>query len=108
VAIPFLHAAAPARDVQVTVNGSPATANDYYFLDASPMVRRTPNGTLTHTLDDGTALLLDVAVSVVSGSGGEPVGCVWPAGVLLGSNPGIVIVHELPAEVSGSPGTVCP
>lgn len=107
IVLPFLHAAAPAQDVQLRVLGSPAPDDDYYFLDVSPTLRRTPNGTVTHTFADGTALLLGVALTGVSGSGGEPAGCVWPQ-VLLGSNPGIVIVHELAAEVSGSPGTVCP
>lgn len=107
VVLPFLHAAAPAASVEVRVNGSPDAADDYYFVDVSPTLRRTPYGVLTHTLDDGTALLLGVGLGGVSGSGGEPAGCVWPQ-VILGSNPGIVIVHELAAEVSGSPGTVCP
>ncbi len=52
-------------------------ANDYYFDDTNPLLRRTVSTTRDSTGADGTALYINAALDNYSGLGGEPVGTCW-------------------------------
>lgn len=103
----FLHAGVPVEGVQLLSNGNAVVSSDYYFSDLNPLGRSTVDANLTETGPNGTALLVTTAMSTISGTGGEPEGCVWPL-VLSGSAPGLVQVGEYRAVLEGAPSTICP
>jgi len=103
----FFHGQGPVAGFQITLNGSTVPADDYYFADTEPFRRSLVNAAAGSTGANGTGLLVESSFGGHSGTGNEPVGCVWPA-VLGVSAPGVVLVREMRAEVSGQPGVPCP
>ena len=103
----YLHNGTPVSGVQVTYNGTPQTADDYYFSDTDPFRRSTVAAAAVSTGANGTGLLVESAFGGYGGSGNEPVGCVWP-GVTASTTAGVALVREMRAEITGQPGVPCP
>lgn len=103
----FRHAGNPVAGVHLLSNDSEVASSDFYFSDSQAFRRSTVDASQPATGANGTALFVTGTITPITGTGNEPVGCVWPAYV-GGSAPGVVVVKEFPAEVNGAPGTPCP
>lgn len=86
----FRAAQVPVAGVTVVRDGSASPAQDYYFGDTVPSQRQVVDSLLAQTGPNGSALFVNGPLANYSGSGGAPVGCMWPA-VLSTSIPGHVV-----------------
>lgn len=105
----FLHGAAPVAGVQITRNGSVATADDFYFADADSGDSHTSIDVAKNsTGPNGSALIVGSGTPAAhGGSGGEPSGCEWPS-ASAAAIPGVVWYGEHRSQVIGDPSTPCP
>ena len=90
----FTAAGVPRAGVTVVQNGSTVPANDYYFSDASPLLRLNIDSAQSSTGPDGSALFVNGALTNYSGTGAEPLGCTWPSAPAV-SIPGVVVYVEI-------------
>jgi hypothetical protein len=84
----------PREGVTVVQNGSTVPANDYYFSDASPLLRLNIDSAQSSTGPDGSALFVNGALTNYSGAGAEPLGCTWPSRPAA-TIPGVVVFVEV-------------
>lgn len=84
----------PRAGVTVVQNGSAVPANDYYFSDASPLLRLNIDSAQSSTGPDGSALFVNGMFTNYSGTGAEPVGCTWPSTPAV-TIPGVVVFVEI-------------
>ena len=82
--------ATPMPGVTVVAAGTAEPANDFYFSDDDPLMRRTIDPAQTATGVSGSALFINGSLQNMTGSGGEPAGCSWPPS-LGASVPGAVM-----------------
>jgi len=87
-------AGAPTAGVTATRGGAPASSDDFYFSDATPLARTTVDVAATATGVNGTALLRNSSSLTQSGGqGAEPATCVWSS-ALAAAPAGLVFVQE--------------
>jgi len=103
----FRHAETSVAGVALRSNGSAVSGSDYYFADLDSQNRQTVDAGLASTGANGTGLFVTGSITLITGEGGEPDGCSWPM-AQGGSAPGLVVVHEFNAELSGQAGVACP
>lgn len=72
---------APVAGVTLTRSGATPvpSANTRYFSDTDPLLRWTPDATLTVTGSNGTALAVSEALGAHGGAGGGAGRCAWPS-----------------------------
>jgi hypothetical protein len=74
--VTFRRAGEPAAGVTATVGGSPEPADDFYF-QADEDTRTTIDPAAESTGSNGTALMFNIALQMLSGQGQESDGCAW-------------------------------
>lgn len=74
--VTFRRAGVPQAGVTATVAGNPSAEDDFYF-DSAETTRTNIDPAATATGANGTALLVNIALSQLSGQGQEPAGCTW-------------------------------
>ena len=89
--------------VTITRNGTTASADDYYFVDAGQTLSAADSTGVTGA--SGGVLLLNSGLVQHSGSGGEPSSCQWPSRPAA-SIPGVVLVQFMDAQTDV--GASCP
>jgi hypothetical protein len=90
----FTASGIPRAGVTVLQNASTVAANDYYFSDASPLLRLNIDSAQSSTGPDGSALFVNGTLTNYSGAGAEPMGCTWPSRPAV-AIPGVVVFVEI-------------
>ena len=84
----------PQDGVKVTQSGSSTPGQDYYFSDASLLERLHVDSMQDSTGINGSALFVNGAFTSYSGTGGEPMGCIWPS-ELAATIEGVVVFLDI-------------
>jgi hypothetical protein len=103
----FQHGGTPVAGVAFRSDGSAVSGSDYYFADTDSSKRETVDTGLAATGVNGSGLFVTSSITLITGEDGAPDDCSWPM-AQGGSTPGLVVVHEFNAELSGQAGVACP
>ncbi|MEJ2085243.1 MAG: hypothetical protein P8Y44_06130 [Acidobacteriota bacterium] len=102
----FITGEIPTSGVTLTRLSSTQEEDDYYFSDASSLVRSSIDAQLTETGSNGSALMVNSPLVDHSGMGGELSGCEWPDELGI-SLQGAVVIQDFPL-LAQSTSNPCP